>query len=121
MARYANEASDVRILAHPDAYAHALSKLNASGESALEGARRLGGGFRASANLSAKSSSKVLGIVAKGLGRRNAVAAIWRGAELLEDRLSRNAFGETKIFINMFADFRLVDPSGFARHEIHVG
>ena len=119
--RYANEASDVRILAPPDAYSHALGVVNSAGESALEGARRIGGGFRASANLTAKASMKVLGILAKGLGRRNATAAIWRAAQIQEDSLSRNAFGESHIFVNLFADFRIIDPSGFARHEIHVG
>ena len=119
--RYASEASDVRLLCHPDGYAHALSKLNAAGESALEGSRRIGGGLRASANLSAKSSMKILGILAKGIGRRNATAAIWRGAQIQEDSLSRNAFGETHLHVTMFADFRIVDPGGFARHEIQVG
>ncbi len=119
--RYASEASDVRLLVHPDAFAHSLSVLNANGESALEGARRLGGGLRASANLTAKASMKTLGILAKGLGRRNAAAAIWRGAEIQVDSLSRNAFGEQHVFVNMFADFRIVDPGGFARHQIHVG
>ena len=119
--RYANEASDVRILSHPNAYSHALGVVNSAGESALEGARRIGGGFRASANLTAKASMKVLGILAKGIGRRNATAAIWRGAQIQEDSLSRNAFGESHIFVNLFADFRIVDPGGFARHEIHVG
>lgn len=120
--RYAHEASDVRVLTHPDAYAHALGTYNtASGESAIEGTRRVGGGFRTSANLTAKASSKVLAILAKGTGRRNAVAAIWRGVQILEDNVTRAGYGEVNLHTNMFGDFRLVDPSGFARHEIHVG
>ena len=119
--RYASEASDVRILGHPDSYAHALGVVNSAGESALEGARRIGGGFRASANLSAKASSKVKAIIAKGTGRRNAVSAIWRGVEVLEDRISRGNYGETTLITNMFADFAISDPGGYARVEIHVG
>lgn len=56
-------------------------------------------------------------LVAKGVGRRNAVGPIWRGVEILVDPYTGAGKGEVEIVGTLFAAFSVSRAAGFAREE----
>ncbi len=117
--RFARQEGDIRLLVGTATLAHMASVYRAAGTDnpAVAAVRELAGGLRASVHIPAVNGGKQDMLAAKGIGRRNAVGALWRGVEITVDRYSGAGKGQVEIFAQMFAAFSLSRAAGFARPE----
>ena len=117
--RYARQESDVRVLVGTATLAHMASvyRANETEASAISAIRAVSGGVRASVHIPAVANNKQDALVVKGIGRRNAVAPIWQGVEIIVDRATNAGKGQVEIFGALYAAFSVSRAAGFAREE----
>ena len=99
---YADMASEVRMVVGSGAngaYQHmgATFRGNNSDDNLVTLWNRLSGGLRVSGHVPAYGSNHQEAVVIAGPPRRNCVAALWQGVQLIEDRISRASEGEVKL------------------------
>ena len=56
-------------------------------------------------------------LVVKGVARRNCVASVWDGIQLIPDAITRATQGEVKITAVMLYDFSVLRTAGYNRHR----
>ena len=118
--RFSREEFDLRLLVGTATLTHMAGKYKSAETdvSALGGARVSSGGVRASVHIPAVAGNKQDVLIAKGIGRRNAVCPIWRGVEITTDRITGAGKGQVEVFAAMFAAFSVSRAAGFARVEV---
>ena len=122
---YANAVGEVRMLVGAGAagvYPHmgSVAVATASDMSAAEKVSAVSGGLRVSGHVPAYASNFQDALVIKGPARRNAVAAIWQGVQLIEDRITKAAEGEIKLTSVMLFDFAILRTAGYQRHRFRT-
>ncbi len=118
--RFARQENDLRVLVGTATLTHMAGKYKAaeSDLSAVAAVRALAGGLRSSVHIPAAAQNQADTLVAKGIGRRNAVCPIWQGVEILTDRTTGAGKGQIEIYATMFAAFSVSRADGFARVEV---
>lgn len=112
--RYAPDTMQTRVLAGLATYQRfgGLYRTNESDRSAVEHTRTITGGLRASAHVAAPANSKQKAIVRLG-SRMDAVTAIWEGATLIRDEVTKAAEGQIVLtMVLRFAHFT-IRPEAF--------
>ena len=114
--RYATEEGDVKLLVG-SATLGDMSELyrgNNADDSAVDSLRRISGGLRVSPHIAAVASNKQDAIVRRGM-RRDAVAPLWQGVQLIPDEITKAKSGEIVITAVLLAAFKVIRTDGFAR------
>ena len=122
---YANMASEVRMVVGSGAngaYQHmgATFRGNNSDDNLVTLWNNLSGGLRVSGHVPGYSSNHQEAVVIKGPPRRNCVAALWQGVQLIEDRITKAAEGEVKLTAIMLYDMAVLRESGYKRHRFRT-
>ena len=114
--RFAESEADVKAVLGSPTFVHAASQYKASesDESAVDAIRRMSGGLRVSAHIAGVSGSKQDVIVRRGM-RRDAVAPMWNGVQLIVDEVTGAKKGEITITAVLLAAFRVLRSGAFAR------
>ena len=119
---YANQVGDIRMVWGADAYRHASKKYrtNQSDENALDVLRRITGGVRISTQIPPVAAKKQGAVVSLRPGSRNCVMPIWRGVEIIADRLTRKSKGQVELTaVTLFA-FKVLRSAAFKRLQLQV-
>ena len=117
--RYAGAVSDVRVVMGSSTYAHAAKQFrsdNAGDRAAIEDLQSVTGGIRVSAHIPAVASHKQNSIVRLGL-RRDMVAPIWQGIEILDDPYTKSAHGQVQIVATMLYNIKVLRAAGFYKQQ----
>ena len=116
--RFASDAMQIRQVMGSASYALAATKYDTNGaaDNALVHLKREGGGIRVSPYVPAVASSKQWALVRLG-NRRDAVCPIWRGVELIVDKVTRAAEGECRLVAHLFYNFRVIRVGGFRKQQ----
>ena len=116
--RYADVASDIRLVAGSGTYAHAAGqyRTNNANESALDRLMQVSGGVRVSAHVPAVASNKQNVLIRLG-DRRDMVAPIWQGVTLIPDEVTKAGTGEIVITAVMLHAVKILRTSGFYKQE----
>ena len=119
--RYAATAGDVRQVMGPHSYGHAAGvyRSNNADDSALDSLVRVSGGVRVSAHVADPASNDQAVIVRKGM-RRDMVAAIWDGVELIYDPITKAGNGQIVITAVMLHAVKILRNDGFQRRVVQV-
>ena len=120
--RYASMASDVKIVMGPHGYNHAsgVYRANNSDDSGLDSMMRVSGGVMVSAHVPDPSTNDQDVIVCKGMGRRNMVAPVWEGLDLVFDEITKAAAGEIVLTAYMLYAVQILRADGFQRRAVQV-
>lgn len=118
--RFASMESEIRFLigAGTLADADALFRGDDVGEeSAVETMRRLSGGVRVSAHITAPASNLQDVLIRKG-NAPGAVAPTWQGVSLIPDELTGAATGTVKVTAVLLAAFKVIRADVFGRQNV---
>ena len=117
--RWASREGDIRLLVGGDTLGAMAGKYRAnnSDDSAADSLRRISGGLKVSAHITATASHKRDVIVRRG-SRPDAVAPIWRGVSLIPDEITKAKTGEIVVTAVMMAAYKVTRTSGFARVQV---
>ena len=114
--RYANMASDIRLLMGTATYAHASTKYQSNGDmSALDSMEQVTGGVRVSPHVADIASKKQPVIVRRGMRPTDAVMPIWRNVQIVTDEVTRAKTGEIVVTAFLQANMKIVRADGFQR------
>lgn len=120
---YASTASQIKVLLGVETYAHAATiyRSNTADDSALDSIMRASGGVRVSAHIPDVSGKAQSVIVTKGAARRNAVAPIWEGVQLIEDAVTQADEGEIKFTaVMLWGGLHVLRKAGFVKRSLQV-
>ena len=120
--RFAGTVGDIRLVMGTGTYAHAAKQFrsdNAGDRAAIEDLQSVTGGVRVSAHVPAVASNKQNTIVRLGL-RRDMVAPIWEGVELLEDPYTKSKAGQISITAYMMFAVKLLRSEGFYKQQVQT-
>ena len=122
---YAQDAAAIRMLVGSGAngvYAHmgGTFRGNSAADNIATLIGRLSGGLRVSGHIAAYSSNHQESVVIKGPARRNCVAAVWQGVQIIPDMVTRAREGEVKLTAVMLYDFSVVREDGYKRHRFRT-
>ena len=106
----------MRLLVGSATLAHmsGLYRGNSADDSAVDSVRRISGGLRVSPHVAAVASNKQDVIVRRGT-RRDAVAPMWQGVQLIPDEITKAGTGEIVVTAVLLAAFKVLRTGGFAR------
>ena len=115
--KYASMASEIKLLLGTATYSDLGSSIfdAGSGTLATEKLAQVAGGVRVSANVPTKAASGEDALVIKGMGRRNAVSAMWDSIEIVMDPYSDASKAEIVLTAISMFDFAILDEDGFTR------
>ena len=116
---FASVESDIRILAGAKTVEHAsgLYRSNTAADSAVDSLRRIAGGLRISAHILAVANNKQDTIIRRGVREGDAVIALWTGATLIPDEITKADTGEVKLTAVQLGAFKTLRTAGFSRVE----
>ena len=117
--RYAGTVADIRMVMGTGTYGHAAKQFrsdNAGDRAAIEDLMNVTAGVRVSAHVPAVASSKQNVLIRLGM-RRDYVAPIWDGIELLEDPYTKSAKGQITITAYMLYATKLLRAAGFYKQQ----
>ena len=116
---YASEAGGVRMLVGPTNYTHMGSLIigTRGDTNVAQKVAQVSGGIRVNGNVPAYASNFQDALVVKGVARRNCVASVWDGVQLIPDAITRATQGEVKITAVMLYDFSVLRTAGYNRHR----
>ena len=115
--KYSSMAIEVKLLLGTATYSDLGSSIfdAGSGTLATEKLAQVAGGVRVSANVPAKAATGEDALVVKGMGRRNAVSAMWDSIEIVMDPYSDASKAEIVLTAIAMFDFAILDEDGFTR------
>lgn len=119
---YAQRVGDIRMAVGKDTYVHASGKYrtNNSDENAIDMLGRITGGVRISTHVPAVAAKDQNAVISLRPGQRNAVMPIWRGVEIIGDRVTKANVGEIVVTaITLFA-FKVLRSAAFKRVDFQV-
>lgn len=118
---YASGPGQVRLLVGGTIYTHMAGLLvNTGSTTELSVAEKVGGvsgGLFVSGNVNAYANNRQDAVVVKGPPRRNAVAVMWNGVEVIRDELTQASKGQVIFNVAAWADFEVLRGAGFIRHR----
>ena len=119
---YAGDVSDVRIVMSSGSYGHCAEQFrseNAGDRSAIEDLEQATGGVRVSKHVPAPDSAnkRANAIVRLGM-RRDMVAPIWEGINLITDEATKAATGEIVITAVMLHAVQILRAAGFHKQGL---
>lgn len=119
---YAMDASEVRLLVGSGASGSygkmgGLAVATGSDINVAQKIDQVSGGLRVSGHVPAYGSNRQEAVVIKGPARRNCVAAVWAGVQLIPDMVTRAKQGEVILTAVMLYDFKIVREAGYTRHR----
>ena len=119
--KYAMTDSEVRLLVNTNTYQHALDlDIGTQGRAGLLRDRLPADRFRVSANMPA-TASNIATAIAYAYGARSLargfIMPIWRGIELIQDRITKAKAGQRVLTAVMHVGFAMVDNSAYSRLE----
>lgn len=120
---YATMASDIKALLGVETYAHAATiyRSNTADDSALDSIMRVSGGVRVSAHIPDPSGTAQSVIVTKGAPRRNAVAPIWEGVQVIEDQVTQAKAGEIVFTaVMLWGGLHVLRKAGFVKRSLKI-
>ena len=118
--KYAGSVSDIRAVLGSASYAHASGQFrsdNAGDRAALEDLMAVTGGVKVSAHVPAVASNKQNCVVRLGM-RRDAVAPIWEGVEIIFDELTMAKTGEIVLTAVMLHAVKILRAAGFYKQQL---
>lgn len=121
--KVSDEPAQVRIVLGTDTYADAetMYKSTESDETAFEAIRRISGGVRISSLIPPVASNDQMAIAARSVGRGiHAVAPVWRGVDILVDRITNRDEGQVKVSGLMLYSFKLLRQEGFRLVDLQI-
>ena len=118
---YANDTSGVRLLVSPKSFEVADGAFRGTDDpdSGADAIRRLGGGFRVSANLPAVASHNSISIACKGAPTA-AQAPVWEGVRLIRDEITRANRGQIRIQALALWNFKITRKAQYAALKAQV-
>ena len=117
---YAGTVMDLRAVLGSASYAHAAGQFrsdNAGDRAALEDLMAVTGGVRVSAHVPAVSGDKQECVIRLGM-RRDMVAPIWEGIEIIFDELTMAKTGEIVLTAVMLHAVKILRVAGFYKQEL---
>ena len=117
---YAGTVMDLRAVLGSDSYAHAAGVFrsdNAGDRAALEDLMNVTGGVRVSAHVPATASNKQECVIRLGM-RRDMVAPIWEGIEIIFDELTMAKTGEIVLTAVMLHAVKILRAAGFYKQQL---
>ena len=120
--RYASMASDVKVVMGPHGYNHSASvyRSNDADDSALDSIMRVSGGVMVSAHVPDPTSNDQDVIVCKGMGRRNMVAPVWEGLDVVFDEVTKASAGQIVLTAYMMYAVKILRADGYQRRVVQV-
>ena len=119
--KYASRTADLRIVMGSGTYEHAAAQYRGNNDNmdalmALEGAVS---GVRVSAHVPAVASTKQNNVIRLGM-RRDMVAPIWEGIQLINDEVTQAKRGRLIITAVMLVAIKIVREAGFYKQQTQV-
>ena len=116
--KYANEASQIRVVLGSGTYAHAASQYRSNNAdfNALDSLMKDSGGINVSAHIPAVASNRQNALIRLG-SRRDYVAPIWDGIEMVVDPYTQAKAGEIIITGVMLYAKKLLRADGFYKQQ----
>ena len=123
--KYAMNENEVRLLVNANTYKHALGlAAGTQGRAGLLRDRLPRERFRVSANMPA-TASNIATAIAYAYGARSLargfIMPIWRGIELIQDRITKAKAGQRVLTAVMHVGFAMVDNAAYTRLEFKTG
>ena len=114
--RFATMESDVKLLVGSSTLKDmaGLYRGNSADDSAVDSIRRISGGLRVSPHIAAAATHKQDVLARLGM-RRDAVAPLWQGVQLIPDEITKAKTGEIQITAVLLAAFSVIRTDGFKR------
>ena len=115
---FAMSAADLRIVMGNGTYAHAGSvyRNNSVDRNALDRLMEITGGVKVSAHVPAVASNKQEAVIRRGL-RRDMVAPIWEGVQLIPDEITKAANGQIVVTAVMLHAMKILRAAGFYKQQ----
>ena len=120
--KYAASVGDLKIVMGASTYGHAAAAFhsaNAGDRAALEDLMQVTGGVKVSAHVPAVASKKQECVIRLG-SRRDMVAAIWQGIQLVPDEVTLADKGQVKITAIMLHAIKVLRADGFFKQQLQV-
>ena len=118
--KYAMMVGDLKVLLGSESYAHASGQFrsdNAGDRAALEDVMAVTGGVKVSAHVPAVASHKQNSVIRLGM-RRDMVAPIWEGVEIIFDELTMAKTGEIVLTAVMLHAVKIIRAAGFYKQQL---
>ena len=120
--KFAGSVGDLKIVLGPAAYGHAAGvfrSANAGDRAALEDLMSVTGGVKVSAHVPAVASNKQNAVIRLG-SRRDMVAPIWEGVQLIPDEITKAANGQIVVTAVMLHAVKILRAAGFYKRELQI-
>lgn len=120
---YAGDTPDIRFVLGSDVFSHAALQYRGenSSDNALERLRNESGGVRVSAHVPAASSTTHKADVIVRLGmRRDMVAPLWDGVEIIYDPYTKPANGQLVVTAFLHYNAAILRSGGFVKRQIQI-
>ena len=116
--RYASMLTDLRILMGSGTYAHAGGQYRSDNAdyNAIDMLNRVTGGVKVSAHVPAVASSKQNSVIRLGM-RRDMVAPIWEGIQLIPDEVTKAKSGQIVVTAVMLHAVKILRAAGFYKQQ----
>ena len=118
--RYAGTVGDIRLVVGAGTYGHAAKQFrsdNAGDRAAIEDLQNVTAGVRVSAHVPAVDAShKQNAIIRLGM-RRDMVAPIWEGIEIIDDPYTKSASGQVQVTAIMLFAIKVLRSDGFYKQQ----
>ena len=117
--KFAGSVADLKVLMGASTYAHAAKAFrsdNAGDRAALEDLMQVTGGVKVSAHVPPVASTKQNAVIRLG-ARRDMVAPIWEGIQLIPDEITKAASGQVVITAIMLYAIKIIRAAGFYKQE----
>ena len=121
--RYAGAVGDIRLVVGSGTYGHAAKQFrsdNAGDRAAIEDLQNVTAGVRVSAHVPAVSNTHKQNAVVRLGMRRDAVAPIWEGIELIDDPYTKAANGQVQVTAIMLYAFKILRADGFYKQQVQT-
>ena len=119
--KYASTTDELRIVMGSGTYTHSAAQYrgNNDNQDALQSLREATGGVKVSAHVPAVSGNKQNAVIRLGM-RKDMVAALWEGIQLLEDPYTQKSKGEIVLTGVMLYAVKILRAGGFFKQQVQT-
>ena len=119
--QYASETGDLRIVLGAETYAHAAAQYRGNNDNmdALMSLREAVAGVRVSAYVPDVTSTKQNSVVRLGM-RRDMVAPVWNGVDIIYDEITKAANGQIVLTAVMLYAVKVLRKAGFHKQQVQT-
>ena len=119
--KYANMASQVKLLMGPQSYSHAAqTNLTVDSMSALQHVQNLSQGVQVSAHLPAPASDIQSAIAIAMSGHMGSVCPVWSGLEIIRDPYSAASTGQVALTIISLWNFKIIRSDAYQQVDFKL-